>query len=195
MRTLHRLSAVVLVIFVVAHIGNHIAAAFGVEAHRTVNAFLRRIYRHPIGEPTLIGLIALQIGTGVNLFIASARRNDGSGVQSLAELLSLLAFLAFIFVHLAAVAVVRYFEQEQTDFYWISELMSRKTPLQPYIVAFHFLGAAAVSFHAGLGLKYMFKSFGLTRTGHALMIAIILFGVAGGAISVAAYAGLFSSVI
>lgn len=194
MKTLHRIFAVFLLIFIIVHLGNHAAAAFGIDQFNTYISTVRVYYKHPIVEPTLITLIIAQGFTGVWLTITSFQRPEKRSIISWIELLSAWVFLFFIIIHLTAIAVTRYYFEMQTDFYWAATMM-RETRLQPYIIGFHFLGVAAVSIHTGIGVKYLFGAIGAASIGRILGIMLAIAGIAAGTIGIAAYTGVFYPIV
>ena len=71
MRAFHRVSAIFLLAFIFVHIGNHVAAAFGIQTYNAYLATARTYYRHAWVEPVLMLLIIFQAVTGFNLLIHS----------------------------------------------------------------------------------------------------------------------------
>ncbi|WP_246571575.1 hypothetical protein [Bradyrhizobium liaoningense] len=67
-RIVHGATAVVLSIYVVFHLTNHLFGLIGPDAHAAVMKIGRVIYRSFIGEPLLVAAMLFQIGTG--LFLA-----------------------------------------------------------------------------------------------------------------------------
>ena len=64
-RTAHRASAVLLVIFLAVHLLNHVVALGGVAAHLAFMDAARLVYRSPAFEPVLLAAALIQIVTGV----------------------------------------------------------------------------------------------------------------------------------
>ena len=190
MKTLHRIIAIGLLFFVLAHVGNHLVAAIGIREHQAYMSVVRLIYRHPIVEPLLISAIFVQAITGGALIMAAAKRPERRSLLSWLELVSAGIFVIFIVVHLSAIVVTRFYFEMQTDFYWVADLF-RESRLQPYIIGFHFLGVVAVMTHAGVGLKYMFEALRLPGFGRLLAMVFIVLGTAIAAIAIAAYSGAF----
>jgi hypothetical protein len=100
LRGVHRGLAAALGLFLVLHLGNHLAGLWGQDAHRAVQEALRTVYRHPVVEPLLLAAIAAQGLVGLSLV---ARR--GQVTVQTASGLYLAAFLA---VHLGAVLTARW---------------------------------------------------------------------------------------
>lgn len=76
-RTVHRVSATVVITYAALHIANHLVGLASVEAHRTAMEGLRHLYRTPPLEAMLLTSVAVQITTGIWLFIAGARIRKG----------------------------------------------------------------------------------------------------------------------
>ena len=64
-RIAHRVSAVLLAIFLAAHLLNHVVALWGVAAHLAFMDGARLVYRSPALEPMLLAAVLVQIVTGV----------------------------------------------------------------------------------------------------------------------------------
>ena len=193
MRTFHRIAAIFLLAFIIAHLGNHVAAALGPKTFNAYLATARAFYRHPVIEPVLIALFFVQAFTGFNLIIGSFHRVVKRSFSAWLELISIVVFVFFIAIHLSAIAVTRFYFEMQTDFYWVAELF-RKSTLQPYIIGFHFLGVVAIAIHAGIGLKFTFRSIGLEKEGDWAAIIMIMSGIIVAALAVAAYSGALYSI-
>ncbi|MGF7156010.1 hypothetical protein [Novosphingobium gossypii] len=66
-RVLHGISAAVLCLFVLFHVGNHLAGLRGPAAHAAVMDAGRVIYRSSVVEPMLLGLMLCQVTSGLYL--------------------------------------------------------------------------------------------------------------------------------
>lgn len=66
-RVAHGLTAAILCLYVLFHIGNHLFGLIGPDAHATVMKIGRVVYRSGIGEPLLVAVMLFQIGTGLYL--------------------------------------------------------------------------------------------------------------------------------
>ncbi|MCB2114068.1 MAG: hypothetical protein R3C42_05350 [Parvularculaceae bacterium] len=190
MKILHRISALLILLFIIAHVANHVSAVFGVETYQAFAATLRKVYRSEIGEPLLIALLGVQLISGAALALASSKREGPRPLLSAVELIAAGLFAAFILIHLTAIAMTRYYFGVQTDFFWIAELF-RPGPLRAYIVAFHFIGIVAVMTHVGVGAYYFCRSLGAPAFGRRLGYLFAISGVLSAAVAVAAYSGAF----
>jgi len=66
-RVIHGLTAAVLCLYVLFHLGNHLFGLIGPEAHAAVMKIGRQVYRARAVEPLLVGLMLFQIATGLYL--------------------------------------------------------------------------------------------------------------------------------
>lgn len=61
----HTFGSLILSLFILAHLTNHLMAWAGIEVHQQTMDALRAIYRHPIGETILMLSILIQVITGI----------------------------------------------------------------------------------------------------------------------------------
>lgn len=66
-RVVHGVSGAVVLVYVLFHIANHLIGLIGPVAHAAVMDFGRHVYRAPFVEPLLVGLLLLQVGSGLRL--------------------------------------------------------------------------------------------------------------------------------
>jgi hypothetical protein len=119
LRVVHGVAGAVILLFVAFHLSNHLTGLFGPEAHGRIMKAGRVVYRSPIVEPLLIGLLLFQVAVGLRLaWRWSAGRMDlaraiqiGSGAY----------LAAFILTHLnSALVSARAVHGIQTDWAWAS---------------------------------------------------------------------------
>ncbi|NJM35124.1 MAG: hypothetical protein HC850_10925 [Rhodomicrobium sp.] len=67
--------------------------------------------------------------------------------------------------------------------------MMRPSPLQPFVIAFHFLGIVVVTMHMGIGFRYFLVAIGLPRTGNVIAALIAGAGFVAATIAIIAYTG------
>ncbi|GJL93270.1 hypothetical protein [Hyphococcus sp.] len=188
MKHLHRAAALILSVFVLAHIGNHVAGVFSLEVYFRYLTAVRQIYRHPIGEPILIGLIIIQMITGLAITVGAFQRRERRKLHSWIEIIAAWLFFLFITIHLASIAVTRFYFEMETDFLWVATMM-RPSLLQPYIIAFHFLGIVVVTTHMGIGFRYLLTAIGLPRLGSVVAALIASAGLVAATIAIIVYTG------
>ena len=187
LKKLHYLSGIIISVFVVAHLINHLISLVGIENHIDMMVFLRKIYRNPIIEVILLMGIALQVFSGIKLYLS--KRKMLSGFFEKIQIWSGL-YLAFFFVaHVGAVMAGRFIQQLDTNFYFgVAGLNA--FPAMLYFIPYY--GLAVLSFFghiAAIHLQKMQKSvFGFTPIQQARLILylgifvliLIYYGATGG---------------
>jgi len=112
-----------LLVFVTAHLGNHVALFWGADHHLAVQEALRPFYRYPLVEPLIL------LGLFVQLFLGAA------------------ILLLFLVQHVGAALYVRAFLPSiDTNIYWAASVVHSK-PLSLYFGPYYFLGVSAVFLH------------------------------------------------
>ncbi|MFM7333262.1 MAG: hypothetical protein ACKO1H_02435 [Tabrizicola sp.] len=177
LRQAHRILAVLLGLFLVLHLGNHLAGLWGQEVHRAVQATLRRLYRHPLLEPLLLAAVCFQIGLGLALL---ARRRHLT-LQTLSG-----GYLAlFLMIHVSVVLVARW-QGTETDLAFAAAGLHAPLPWPVVFAVYYGLAVLAVFAHLSVPVS---------RSAPGLGRAVV---VAGGVVSlclVALMSGLVTPLI
>jgi hypothetical protein len=145
----HRISAVILLAFGIAHIANHTAALDNLSAHVTVQNFLRTVYRQTPLEILLVIAALSQVWTGSRL-VSRARWQQGTGLRNLQVLAG--SFLGMFFIsHLSGVFISgRMLGHVDTTFAWAtggpSGLLTNAR--SPQFVPYYSLAVLAFFLHA-----------------------------------------------
>ena len=167
----HRLSAVVLVIYALLHLTNHLLAFVSLELNVRSVLWTRALYKHPVFEALLLAAIPVQIVTGLRL--VWRRRDvvlDGWGRLQLLSGLYLAAFLA---VHTFATAVLH---RDLTFF--AATNGARGMYHSPSLLVYYALGPLAVLVHLTCALRAAivrrWGRDGGDRTARALLVAAAL---------------------
>ncbi|MBY0566559.1 MAG: hypothetical protein K2P70_04575 [Hyphomonadaceae bacterium] len=105
LRTLHRVSAFLLGVFLVVHIANHLAGLAGENVHLTYMTAARRVYRAPLVEATLLAMVAWQMTSGALLL--RRRWRARKGMVATLQLASGAVLLGFLAIHVGAVLAGR----------------------------------------------------------------------------------------
>lgn len=150
-RTIHRWSAGVLVIFLSVHLANHLVALAGVSAHLATMELLRTVYRAPIVEPVLLAAFAIQITTGLTRVVAGWQARSGRVAWLQAG--SGLYIALFLVIHVAAVLTARS-DGVDTNFHFAAaglHVAGYKWFFAPY----YSLAVASVFAHVGCALYWM----------------------------------------
>jgi len=103
-RTVHGLGAILIALFVVAHMTVNLSILKSPEAYLSAASALRLAYRTPIAEPILIAVLVLQIATG--LMMAADTLVHRVSSENLIQIACGLYLVVFIASHTIAVAVL-----------------------------------------------------------------------------------------
>jgi hypothetical protein len=66
-RIVHGVAAAVIAVYVLFHLANHLLGLLGPEVHAAVMKAGRQVYRSPLVEPVLVGLLLFQVASGARL--------------------------------------------------------------------------------------------------------------------------------
>lgn len=113
-RVAHRLSALVICIFLVLHVANHMVAVVGQAEHIRFMQGIRPVYRNAVVEPVLLMLFAWQALSGLRLLSVRWRNRDG--IVAWLQIGSGAYLVAFLLIHVPSVLVARYGLGTETDF-------------------------------------------------------------------------------
>ncbi|AFM11195.1 hypothetical protein [Turneriella parva] len=159
-RVLHRASAVVLLIFILPHIANHLMALTGIETHIAAMRQLRAVYRFAAVEVLLLAAALLQVVTG--LVLAYHGRHKRLGFWPRLQTWSGIAIATFLLQHVPAVMVGRYLQQLDTNFYFAAAVLQGGLH-KYYFFPYYFLGLTAVFVHLAAALRLRMQP-GFART-------------------------------
>ncbi|MCC7497608.1 MAG: hypothetical protein IT160_08535 [Bryobacterales bacterium] len=102
-KSAHWMSAMVIGLFVVAHLATSLTILQSPEAYNRSASLLRLAYRTPVAEPILIGLLILQVITGLAMALEAFTRR--ASVEYLIQLATGMYLAVFLGSHTTAVAV------------------------------------------------------------------------------------------
>ena len=185
LRTLHRLSALVLLIFVGAHVTNHLVSAIGIQKHIEFMNAARFVYRAPIVETLLLFCVTYQILSGI-WFVASGWRHR-SGTVAWIQACSGIYIAFFLLVHVGAVLYGRAVLDLDTNFFYAAAGM-HVPPNQYFFVPYYFLSLVALSAHLGCALYWRLKTSSHSVRRAALIVPVLL-GSAASSVIVLSLAG------
>lgn len=173
---IHRISAILLVLFGVAHVGNHLAAVDSLQAHVSVQNALRTVYRWPAIEALIVIAALVQVGTGW-VTVARARLQRSNGLRNLQVLAG--AYLGMFFLsHLTGVFGGR-LQHTDTTFAWATGgaagLIS--TPRLGSFLPYYSLAVFAFLVHAATAGRWMLA--GPLGESRALKVCYGLLGLSG----------------
>lgn len=148
----HRITGLVILIFVALHLAVHLTALAGISAHNRYLSFVQALYRSPAIEPLLLAAILLQIGIGVHFALARWRSTKGDRWGRL-QLVSGLYLAFFVINHTGAALYARYGAGLETDFFWASGVLMHPM-LRWYFYPYYTLAILAVFTHAAAAVWY-----------------------------------------
>jgi uncharacterized membrane protein YkvI len=167
LRRLHRSLAVLLGLFLVLHLGNHLAGLWGQEVHGALQAVLRRVYQHPLLEPLLLATVCFQIGLGLAL-LARRRRLT---LQTLSG-----GYIAlFLVIHVGVVLSARW-QGTETDLAFAAAGLHAHQPWPVVFAVYYGLAVLAVFAHLSVPLsrRAPWLGRGTLATGAALALALVM---------------------
>ncbi|MDP3227078.1 MAG: hypothetical protein Q8N13_03765 [Acidovorax sp.] len=151
LRVTHRTTAAIVVIFVVAHISNHLAALVSLETHIHFMERLRTVYRLPVIETALLIGVALQAASGLRLVYLNW--NARTGVIEWLQAASGTYLGLFLLIHIAAVLIGRVVYGLDTNFHFAAAGLHVR-PFQYFFTAYYFLAVLALFTHLGCALSW-----------------------------------------
>ena len=180
-KTLHRFTAVLLLLFIVSHLAVHLTALGGIDQHLAALKAVQVIYRNPVGETILVVAIILQVVTGAKQLRFKRLRSGWAKAQVISG--SYLLF--FLIIHTSAAVSTHQLFGLETDFYWAAGTVNI-SPIKYGFMPYYFAGVLAFFVHMAAALRM-----GWPRTPKPLLIALPVLGSAIGALIVASFAGAF----
>ncbi|MGL6162681.1 hypothetical protein [Microbulbifer sp.] len=149
---LHRISALLISLYVVFHLANHLAALGGVETHIAFMQNYRQVYRASLVEPLLLACVLFQVGSGITFIVR--RRGQRRGFFDRAQALSGAYLAFFLLFHLSAVLYGRFVQGLDTNFYFAA------AGLQPgaypgFFMPYYALAVLAYFTHLACGLSWL----------------------------------------
>lgn len=172
-KSLHRIGAVILGLFIITHLGVHLVALGGAEAHIAALDAVQWIYRNPIGETLLVAVILSQVVTG-------GRRLRFRGVTgwARAQVASGVYLLLFLILHASAALYTHHIFGLETDFYWSAGSLAFE-PIRYGFALYYFGAILAVFTHLAAAVHFGWPQAGallpraLPWAGAAIAIAIL----------------------
>jgi succinate dehydrogenase/fumarate reductase cytochrome b subunit len=169
-RFAHRISGVVIGLFVLLHFANHAALFWGVDSHiRTMDA-MRPLYRNFVTETVLLLAIGFQMVSGITMLWR--RRKQISGVVGWLQAGSGFYVFLFLIVHLSAVFQARLSDGTDTNIYFA--VAGYYAGLSGFFTPYYFLAVSALTAHIGCALYWILGS-----NGHGNRMALAICLIAG----------------
>lgn len=189
LKQLHRISGIIIAVFLVLHLSNHLFALGGPALHIAVMKYFRMVYRFPPVEAMLLLCVTMQIISGLRLVFTKGFRKQPLYV--IAQAVSGIYLSLFLINHVRAVLLARYEWHVETDFYFASGVAvhyPEKLFFIPYytlsvlcafthIACAHYarrMELAAVSIPAGTEIRFKKEAFWILGTG--LVVTALIMG-------------------
>ncbi len=186
LRKLHRTNALLLLVFIVLHLINHMTIVLGIDNHLAVMEALRIIYRFLPVEILLFALFFAQMIIGLMLIF---RRGKPQGGWAWLQVLSGGYIAFFLLQHMTAAVATRMIYALDTNSYWAAGVVS-KAPFVWYFVPYYVLGIVAIFAHLACALR--FRSWPAPAT--KVQVLLPWAGLVVGVIVVSGLMGSFSPV-
>jgi len=147
---IHRITAIILGLFIVSHLIVHLFAVGGIEAHLKALDAVQWIYRNPLGEIILVAAIVTQIVTGLKRLKAK-RKSPNKWAKS--QVLSGLYLMFFLIIHTSAAIFTHNVFGLETDFYWAAGSMNI-SPVKYFFWPYYFFAILAFFLHISCALHF-----------------------------------------
>lgn len=183
-RITHRVSAILLTVFLAAHLLNHVLALRGVAAHLAFMDAARLVYRAPVLEAVLLAAALVQIVTGVEQVRAGRGTRRGFWQRTQAASGLYLAF--FLANHTFWVLVARFGYGLDSNFYLAAAFLTI-WPLPFLFAPYYALGVFALFAHLACAVHFRIEG----RTGDRVGQAFVACGAVLAGVIVAAFMGAF----
>ena len=184
---LHRISALLISLYVLFHLTNHLFALEGIEAHIDTMRSFRQVYRSALVEPLLLACVLFQVASGITFILR--RRGQRRGFFDHAQAISggYLAF--FLLFHVGAVLYGRS-QGLDTNFNFAAATLNLNA-FPVFFAPYYTLAVVAYFTHLACGLRWLlrarFPAATLDRAAGALMTLGLLLGLT----VVATFSGAF----
>jgi succinate dehydrogenase hydrophobic anchor subunit len=179
-KQIHRLTAVILGIFILSHLGVHLTALISKETHFKALDIVQVAYRHPVMEALLVIAILTQIITGFKRLRLKRKLKDKWARLQVASGLYLIFFLLN---HTGAALYTHHIFEVETDFYWAAGSL-QISPIKYGFAIYYFLAVLSVFVHLAAALHFGWKGSSprlekaISISG-ALVAGLIIFGFWG----------------
>lgn len=187
----HKMSAVVIVAFILLHLLNHLFALQGISEHIQFMDKLRVIYRNAVAESLLLLCVLFQVGSGV--YFAWKRRGQRRGFFEKAQVISGLYLAYFFLNHVGAVIYGRWWLGLDTNIYY-GIAGFHTDPFQFYFVPYYFFAVVAVFVHIAAALHWLTRNTLGEKARKWLSVLVIVLGVLVSNILMDAFCGVFYDV-
>ena len=158
--TIHGMSAILIVLFTVLHLTNHLAGLWGGQAHIAFMLWARRIYRYPAIEIALVSCFVVQFATGIVLTWRGIARGLADDWMKRLQRISGAYIAVFLMSHFSAVARARYLQHTDTNWVWLTSYNFLTDKWSARLAPYYFLGIVALSLHAACAARFVLMAHG-----------------------------------
>ncbi|MGQ9425098.1 hypothetical protein ACXYTJ_06865 [Gilvimarinus sp. F26214L] len=182
---IHRGLAVAILLFVVAHIFNHLVGLAGVEAHSEFMDSARAVYRNPVVEPVLLIAVFCQVLLG--LYFVYRSWGDRAGFFQKAQVASGCYLALFLLARVGATLSARNVFDLDTNFFFAAAGMH--TGAWAYFFVPYYFLVVSIFVHVAAAVHWALTresdSVAANRTGYVIMgmgavVAITIVATLGG---------------
>jgi len=187
----HRVSAIIIGVYVLAHLINHLFALDSVSAHIHMMETLRHVYRNALVEPVLWTAVAFQGASG--LYFIKRRWGERAGFFDRLQALSGAYLAFFLVVHLAAIIFGRVALKLDTNFYYAAAGM-HIAPFQMFFFPYYFLAVFAFFAHIACAMHWLLRERISETMRNTVAFTLLATGIAVSTLLVLAFGGAFYTV-
>lgn len=176
---LHRASALVIGLYALAHLANHLAAVDSVASHIAFMDKVRLVTRVPAFEALLLACVLFQAVSG--LVLVARRRGQRRALFDRLQALSGLYLAFFLLVHVSSVLAGRFLQGVDTNFHFAAAGL-HAAPFQLFFFPYYGLAVLAFGVHLAAAFHYLARgrigSLARTRiAGAGITVALLLSGL------------------
>ncbi|QNA89719.1 hypothetical protein G4G28_16800 [Massilia sp. Dwa41.01b] len=192
LRRVHRGSAIVLALYALVHLANHLAALDGVASHIAFMDAVRGLTRVPAVEALLLACVLVQVGTGLAFLL---RRRGGPMPPFLRMQAVSGAYLAFfLLVHVSSVLAGRFVFKLDTNFHYAAAGL-HLAPFHFFFVPYYGLAVLALFVHLAGALHLLVRGRVVAATRVRMGQAGAVLGLVVAGLILAAFGGLLYPVV
>ena len=145
MKKAHRITGIIISLFIAIHLFNHAMAWYGIETHQKILEVFRTVYRNPVMEILLVASFLFQGISGFNLFLRIRKKKDKTSYEKI-QMYSGIILVFWLLLHISATIGQRLVNSIDTNFYFASRVVIQK-PLLFFFVPYYFVGMVALGLH------------------------------------------------
>ena len=188
----HRMSALLIGLFVVFHLINHLCILGGVQLHIDFMESFRLIYRNVIVECLLLACVLFQVCSGV--YFVWQRRGKRSGFLEKAQVISGVYLAYFFVIHVGAVLFGRFGAELDTNIYY-GIAGFHTPPFQFYFIPYYFLAVVAIFVHLASAFNWLSRDVIANELRTKIVYLIIAIGISMSTILTLGFSGVFHEIV